>query len=647
LGNGNTVLQEKINIITSEIEELTNEIELSATNKDNIFSKLANANTDYTSKEKEINDFYTSSARQIKNKKYDNVSISSPTYNRDNFISEIKNSKEQSENEIIQCLEILKAKEKKVDRKIQFPSIDLAMLLESTNAIMQSCVSQTETIAELDNNADKQFFAKEGVRIHEHKKGTICAFCGNVISEERWIQLGNYFNQEVKSFEIRIEKCMEEINKWKGLLIAFGEINKDDFLIQYSERITKLNLEIKLCINEYMRYLDELKKALEGKKKNLFSTSPLLSIIVPSNFMHIKNEYETIVNENNDLSDRLKQEQAKVISSLRYHEIYKALTDYKYDLQQINIATLQALVTEVKNEYDNKKKAIELKKNERNELIIQTKDERIIATKINGLLANMGVASFSLELVDDDEEKQKGQYKIRGYNNILRSIYDLSKGEKNIIAFLYFLFALETNNGDSRQQIIVLDDPMTSNDDTMQYLMIGEIQKYYRNIPSNSILIILTHNCHFYFNVRPDVSRKYPLNGEDVSFYEKYGNFHLYSNGKQTTIKSISKGKYDFNTNYEMLWKELKFLFDANEPNLMLNACRKICETYMVFTKKSIEVFYGEDRNAKKIFDVNQHALNDLEAEPNGRTREEIRDILMKLFENNNAKEHFQSYFSM
>jgi wobble nucleotide-excising tRNase len=222
----------------------------------------------------------------------------------------------------------------------------------------------------------------------------------------------------------------------------------------------------------------------------------------------------------------------------------------------------------------------------------------------------------------------------------------LSKGEKNIIAFLYFILALEKADNDTRPKIVVLDDPMTSNDDTMQYLMINEIQQFYRKLSDGNYLLILTHNCHFYLNVRPNTSQTYKENnGQEISHYGKFGNYHMISDGKHTTINKIEKGKQDFLTNYEMLWRELIFLFDSNEPNLMLNVCRKICETYMHFTKKGVESFYGDNISAKKLFDVNQHSIDDLEAEQNGKTKEEIKNILTELFKMNNAKEHFESHF--
>jgi len=35
-----------------------------------------------------------------------------------------------------------------------------------------------------------------------------------------------------------------------------------------------------------------------------------------------------------------------------------------------------------------------------------------------------------------------------------------------------------------------------------------------------------------------------------------------------------------------------------------------------------------------------------LEAEQNGKTKEEIKNILKELFKNNDAEEHFNSYFT-
>ena len=56
-------------------------------------------------------------------------------------------------------------------------------------------------------------------------------------------------------------------------------------------------------------------------------------------------------------------------------------------------------------------------------------------------------------------------------------------------------------------------------------------------------------------------------------------------------------------------------------------------------------VFYGENISAKKLFDVNQHSIDDLEADQNGKTKEEIKDILHELFKANNAENHFNAHW--
>ena len=492
---------------------------------------------------------------------------------------------------------------KKADpASIHFHDIDLTSFLKSVNEILQSSVTQTQDIPELSGKKDKQNFAREGMNIHEHNSGEICAFCGNKITNERWQLLGNYFNDEVKKIERRIASGILKIRSEFDAIIKIKEIDKDGFYDKFDQDIKNLNLQIINKRNEYKEFLESLQTALEGKKSSLFVKSAPLEIVIPANFKDIENECKDLVDNHIELSVNLISEQEKAKDALRYHEVKKILDEFKYDEERIKLAALKAANDETQKAIQDKITELQFKQDERKALILQTKDEEKIAEKINKLLSSMGVVSFSLKLVTDDDENQKGQYQIKSHDKSIRPITKLSKGEKNIIAFLYFVFSLENVDNKSKPKIIVLDDPMTSNDDTMQYLMIGAIQKLYRELKEGNYFVLLTHNCHFYLNVRPNTGITYKENGEEISFYGKYGIYHLFSDGKRTTIKGISKGTQDFKTSYETLWKELVFLHDADDaaPDLMLSPCRKICETYMNFTKKGIDAFYGDNINAKK-----------------------------------------------
>ena len=50
-------------------------------------------------------------------------------------------------------------------------------------------------------------------------------------------------------------------------------------------------------------------------------------------------------------------------------------------------------------------------------------------------------------------------------------------------------------------------------------------------------------------------------------------------------------------------------------------------------------------REAEKLFDVNSHSIDDLEAELNGKDKIAIINILKDIFTDNHASEHFDSHW--
>lgn len=91
-------------------------------------------------------------------------------------------------------------------------------------------------------------------------------------------------------------------------------------------------------------------------------------------------------------------------------------------------------------------------------------------------MKNIEIWKENLELKYIESGKH---YKIINKDGSTRNIQEIST-VKNIIAFLYFIGSLDSPELETgKPKIIVLDDPMNSNDDTMQYLIISEIEKLY------------------------------------------------------------------------------------------------------------------------------------------------------------------------
>lgn len=647
IGTENAEIQKQIDGIDRDIVDISKELEQPEDKTSNLFTKARDAKKALDDQSKKMDDFFKTSAQAIKNKS--NPQIAKTTYYLNDFKNEISSAKLLTDTEARANKDIVSADQKADVIGVTLPTIDLAGYLASTNEVLESSVNQPGSIPELKDSPEKQQFARNGMDVHEHKQGEACAFCGHEISEDRWKILAEYFNDEVNKLEQRILAGATMVQKELTEIDAVSEIDERVFYGKFADQVKQLNVKIQLRKSECKNFLSSLEKALEAKSKSLFTETEAVTIDVPDNFSKVQKEYAELINENNNFSKNLAIEQERAKTALRYHEIQKKLTVFKYTEEGAQVSTLGQVNDVAQRELDAKRQELSSKQDERLKLIAKTKDEEKIAIKISALLKNMGVSSFELKLVANDDEDQKGQYQIVGHGGKLRPVTALSKGEKNIIAFLYFIFSLDSTNGDdTRPRIIVLDDPMTSNDDTMQYIMIGEIQKLYQGLKDGNYFVLLTHNVHFYLNVRPNVGAKYKVDGKEVSFYKKYGTYHLLSDGKLSTIRVIENGKDDFKTSYETLWKELVFLYGATgaTADLLLNPCRKICETYMNFTKKGIEAFYGTNTNAKKLFDVNQHSIDDLEADQNGKTKEEIKDILSGLFKQNDAEDHFNSYWN-
>ena len=627
LGVENAEIQKKIEEIDKKISDYNKELLPPKDKKDNLYAKAEKAKLDHEEQQNKINAFFTKSAREITNSQR-----LGRTYDKNKFKKDIEsNPAIYSEEELEKNKKTLQDPKKNIIPKYNIPNLDAKRLLDAVNEILSLKVNPATRIEELDNSPEKQEFVKEGLRIHGAEER--CAFCGGIINKERLDLLRNYFNKETEKIENRITKGLklisEEIDRAEHIEI----LNENDYYSTFADDIKNANTDIKEIKLDRISFLKSLLIALDDKRKELFTPSHPIKIKEPISALITIQKINKIITNHNTFAETIQKQKQSAENVLRLNEVRKKMDEFGYSKEDKKLTVLKANLDRINEEVKNLQKRLTKERDDRASLILQTKNEEEVAKRINSLLIANGVESFSLRLVND-EDGQLGQYKVLGHNNVERDISQLSKGEKNIIGFLYFALSLESNHNDDRPKIIVFDDPMTSNDDSMQYLMATELQKIYENL-NEDYFVLLTHNGLFYINARKPVSK----------FYKKYANYMLISDNKRTTISRINCEKEDLAVGYGSLWSELRVLYDNNLTNQMIEHCRKICETFLKFNKLSNEDFYAKSMAASKLFNVNAHALDDFESEPNGRNKESIMRILEELFKANNAEEHFLSYW--
>ena len=627
----------------NELKRVTSEIDDSDIH--NLKAKKAAAEAVVQKNNTAIDKFYSDSAAYIK--KRTQPQISKTTYNKSDFKREISHAAALQDIDVTQLKKTLETEELFVNT-VEWKHVNYSAYLKSTNEILKSKVEEKNRIKRLQNNQQRINFAEEGMRIHKHQSGEICAFCGNAISEETFQELESYFSaDEVAVLRDRIVEGKKKVSQLSSLIISM-KWTQAAFYPEYQETAVNILDDLVAHKKIILSFCDALEDALESKEKNLFSELDELDIEVPEDFDF--SSYNSLVKNNKEYGASLATKKMEAQEKLRYNMIYKLLGQFKYDVKCMQMNDVRKTFQNVKEEFDKKvgqQADLEADIQNLNDQIdaLKPKAEGQAIKNINKRL--QGVVPWQLTYTENEET---GYYQVSqtvGKKSTLRGVKELSTGEKNVIALLYFLEKLgeTTIQTSTSPKLIIFDDPMNSNDSDMQYLIITEMQKLYQGEQrerfdhQKDFIVIMTHNIHFYLNVPPHGAFE-DKNGKTK--YDKSDFYHL----RQGSFVQITDAKRDMQTNYDALWIELGDLAKHGYTNSMLNSMRRIIETYIEFTGIKQDEFYRNNEQYLKLFNVNSHsAIDEFSAQSFTESADELVSIFHRIFADNHAEAHFTAHW--
>lgn len=619
--------------------------EIDDTNKQNLKTKLDSATSEKNQIAQSIEKFCTDSAAIIK--KTTNPQISKTTYYKNDFKKEISKAKKLQKNDIGRLMDTLESQKSTVS-SISWVRVNFLGFLKSTNEILASKVEEKRRIKRFHGDQRRINFAEEGLNLHRHEADEICAFCGNVIKEETFQELEAYFSaDEVTTLKKRISVGKDKVKQLETRVNSI-DWNQPQFFPEFQQDAEKIwekllsqrDLIIKFCAN--------LMTSLDEKEKNLFVVQPILKETPPEDFDF--SEYNKLVEINRKYDTELDAKKHDAQNQLRYNKIQELLDKFKYDVVDTQMKDAITAKDTVQSAFDSKVTQKEKIMADIQELYdeidkLRPKAETQAVEHINTRLR--GVVPWQLTYSEDEET---GYYRVsQTVNGVVtyRGVKDLSTGEKNVIALLYFLEKLgDTASKRPRiPKIIIFDDPMNSNDSDMQYLIITELHRLYsgnqreRFDNQKDFLVIMTHNIHFYINVPPYGGYKDSLG---KTKYDKCDFYHI----RLGKFLRITNEKQDMQTNYDALWMELTDLAEHEYTNSMLNSMRRIIETYIEFTGIKKEDFYQNNEQYLKLFNVNSHtAIDSCSAQAFTKNASELVKIFYKIFADNHAEEHFMAHW--
>lgn len=395
-----------------------------------------------------------------------------------------------------------------------------------------------------------------------------CPFCQQpTINEDFKNQLENWFDETYLNDIKAIRELKQEYNLLTQNLI--NELN-DIETNQKNLKDTKLNVDkfsayLKTLISQNTTNSEFLNNKIKEPSRSIELVSlkeqlDLIADLIKDANDEIKKHNDIVANFNSEKSDLIQSIWKYIIEEFRT-DIAKYLSD-KGGLET-GITALQTQLTAKLTEFNTLQGEIQnLSKNVTS--IQPTVDE------INRLLRSYGFLNF--EIVPTAE---KGFYQIQREDGEIAET-TLSEGEITFITFLYFLQRAkggETEESVNEERILVIDDPISSLDSNVLFVVSTLIKEIIKNVKSDvgniKQIILLTHNVYFHKEVSYEgLNRK----GEKSQFWI------LRKNNKVSTIHFYGINN-PIQSSYELLWREIKE-WENNSGITIQNTLRRILENY-------------------------------------------------------------------
>ena len=430
-----------------------------------------------------------------------------------------------------------------------------------------------------------------------------------------------------RKFEEQLAACFDSRYLEDCEKLAKYGVKYTDYMMVFIETVRHHIQNIPLGFGDLKAYNDnltllektvEINNGLIASKIEKPSESILLNSV--STYLETINKLIEITNEafkkNNLIFDDKKNNQEDCIT-----KVWELLAfELQEKIKQHNAADA-ALGNDIKGlnrQIETDERSLSALKNEISRLTDKLGSSAATAEKINELLKKSGFKGFTLR----EYNKIPDKYVIvRSDGSIAK---DLSEGERNFIAFLYFYHLVQGawKKEDLRKgKIVVIDDPVSSMDSGVLFivgsLVRALIDDCFLDGSSYNIkqIFILTHNPYFHKDV--SFYRLGDENYRKVSFFEikkSYSNISTVTPCEKKNNSTDSENeKENFSpvqNYYTSLWNEYKEVTTATTLLSVMNRIVEyhfvqLCNYSIADIRTNVRPYIGDNENE-------QYLINDI-----------------------------------
>jgi wobble nucleotide-excising tRNase len=377
-----------------------------------------------------------------------------------------------------------------------------------------------------------------------HKEGDKCKFC------EGKLDFSDVKSKITQYKENKRHKATEKLKQFREQLQSLLESIK---AIEKESKTYTINIG-----NEIEQHFTAI-----SAKKNTIETlitscqSKIDSIEIQENF-DFKLLAETLKELEESISTILKTKNEQLLELRKKLINLTTLVKGAIGLEILKSTTIKVKLQEVKDkEIDLKEKRDNNKKKQ--EEIQDLKQQKSLTKDFADFVSQiLNDINISLKVELDTDNKN---YIIKSTNeNATLTIKDISEGEKNLLALLFFYYELFADNKQQNVkpeiELIIVDDPISSMDDSNKFYILELIKNLLEL--SNQQIFVLTHSWDDYCNLSYNLENK-----QDVATFELRK-----TNGISNLVKLSSKEKP-----YNYLFKEIYDFSEKSEEDIK-NECQ-------------------------------------------------------------------------
>ena len=344
-----------------------------------------------------------------------------------------------------------------------------------------SILSQTpvnNTIDALKKDAAISSWVEQGLSLHDEKSSTICLFCGNKVSIDRFNELRNHFNKSYRELSDKIDKAVDLLyNKYQQFESIKTSLPHPGLLYEeVQQQYQQYTVDAASLCDHYMAIIIKIIDVLKTKKADMINdtlTDEFIALVEQLSFDYtVFDRITQIFVDHNKKTQEFQKSIVRAKNAIELH-LLSSFAD--------EITAFEKQIEDKKKELDNQVAVLKQQKKQIAILDQDVRNSQIPADKINQDIAFiMGRA----ELVFENTEHG---YRITRKGKRAKN---LSKGEENAIALIYFFNTLQDMTVNAANTIVVLDDPISSFDSNFYYNAISYIREKTLNVGQT---FIFTH----------------------------------------------------------------------------------------------------------------------------------------------------------